>query len=229
MVKESQKSYYFKFYSFGEYAKDTLIHLMDNQIYAPSVTQMNDPFEDRWYGCELDNIMNRQDPDMKRRVDRRGVFCLCSSTDINFPLSKDAILMWSHYADSHKGFCVMFSDKVLNSDEKGFVKMKAEYIKEPVEICPTIEYSPESNEELLRIIEHKSDIWERESEVRLCYPRCGEYHKMEDGAIIAIFCGCNISDFNRALLYGIAHYKNWQFHELKPHAKEFKLEFKDNC
>lgn len=227
MVNETHTTYYFKFYSFGEYAKDTLIHLMNNQIYAPSVTQMNDPFEDRWYGCDLENLMNRQDPDMRGRVDRRGVFCLCSSTDSNFPLSKDAILMWSHYADSHKGFCVMFSDKILKSDAQDFVKMEAKYIKEQVEIDQTIAYSPESNDELLRIIEHKSDIWERESEVRLCYPCSGEYHKIEDSAIIAIFCGCNISDYNKALLYGIAHYKNWQFYELRPHNKEFKFEYRN--
>ena len=185
---------------------------------------MNDPFEDRWYGCDLENLMNRQDPDMKGRVDRRGVFCLCSSTDSKFPLSRDAILMWSHYADSHKGFCVMFSERVLKSDERDFVKMEAKYIKEQVEIDQTIAYSPESNDELLRIIEHKSDIWEKESEVRLCYPRSNDYHKISEGSIMAIFCGCNISDYNKALLYGIAHYKGWSFYELRPHGKEFRFE-----
>lgn len=227
MVNKFPNTYYFKFYSFGEYAKDTLIHLMDNQIYAPSVSQMNDPFEDRWYGGEYDDIMNRLDSDLKGRVDRRGVFCLCSSTNADFPLSKDAILMWSHYADSHKGFCVMFSDKILKSDEKEFVMMEAKYIKDQVEIGQTIAYSTESDEELLRIIEHKSDIWTQESEVRLCYPRCSEYHNINGEAILAIFCGCNISDYNRSLLFGIAHYKNWQFHELKPHNKEFKFEYKN--
>lgn len=225
MVNKFPNTYYFKFYSFGEYAKDTLIHLMDNQIYAPSVSQMNDPFEDRWYGGEYEDIMNRLDSDLKGRVDRRGVFCLCSSTDSDFPLSKDSILMWSHYADSHKGFCVMFSNGILKSKEAGFVSIGAKYIQEQVEIGQTIPYSTESNEELLRIIEHKSDIWERESEIRLCYPRSGEYHNIADGSIMAIFCGCNISEYNKALLYGIAHYKGWQFHALKPHTKEFRFEY----
>lgn len=227
MVNEENKTYYFKFYSFGEYSKDTLIHLMDNQIFAPSVMLMNDPFEDRWYNCEFENIMNRLDSDIKGRVDRRGVFCLCSSIDPNFPLSKDSILMWSHYANSHKGFCVMFSENILKPKEKNFMAMNAKYIKEQVEIDKTIPYAKESDEELMRIIEHKSDIWEKESEVRLCFPRCGEYHKIEEDAIIAIFCGCNISEYDRALLYGIAHYKGWRFHELKPHSKEFKFEYKN--
>ncbi len=223
MVNEKE-TYYFKFYSFGQYAKETLIHLMDNQIFAPSVTQMNDPFEDRWYGCELENLMNRQDPEMRGRVDRRGVFCLCSSTDHYFPLSEDSILMWSHYADSHKGFCVMFSENIVKSKNPDCVAMEAKYVKRPVEIAKTIAYSKESDEELLRIIEHKSNIWERESEVRLCYPRSGEYHTIEEDSIMAIFCGCNISEYDKALLYGIAHYKGWQFHALRPHNKEFKFE-----
>lgn len=121
----------------------------------------------------------------------------------------------------------MFSDKVLKSDAQDFVKMEAKYIKEQVEIDQTIPYSPESDDELLRIIEHKSDIWKRESEVRLCYPRSGDYYKIEDSAIIAIFCGCNISDYNKALLYGIAHYKKWHFYELRPHNKEFKFEYRN--
>lgn len=212
------QEYYFKFYSFGKYAQETIEHLLVNEIYAPSMMFMNDPFESLWHGCDVDNIMNRLDANFRDRINRRGIYCLCRSSKEDFPLTNDSILMWSHYADSHRGFCVIFSEAILKTNAQCPLAIK--YVKDLVEVNNEIPYDPLSNEEIQRVIVHKSDIWQKENEVRLCFEHCG-YYTIPENAIIGIFCGCNISEYNKSLLYGVATRKNWKFDVLQPSNQGF--------
>jgi hypothetical protein len=88
-----------------------------------------------------------------------GVLCLTEK--------KDNLLMWSHYADSHKGFCIKF-----NTSHKFFNKKRTEndefyHLREVVylEKRPNKTMSNMSGVDLLL---QKSNIWAYEKEWRFC-------------------------------------------------------------
>ncbi|OLF76367.1 hypothetical protein AWH60_06135 [Pseudoalteromonas haloplanktis] len=88
-----------------------------------------------------------------------GVFCLTEQ--------KDNLLMWSHYADSHRGFCVKFdaSDSFFDSrrgDKDEFYHLReVKYLAER----PNKTLINMSGIDLLLL---KSDVWAYEKEWRFC-------------------------------------------------------------
>lgn len=79
----------------------------------------------------------------------------------------DNLLMWSHYADSHKGFCIgfnsehsFFNRKRSEKDEFYYLR-KVEYLKErPTKLMVDMDGTD--------IFLLKSDVWKYEKEWRMC-------------------------------------------------------------
>jgi hypothetical protein len=88
-----------------------------------------------------------------------GVLCLTEK--------RDNLLMWSHYADSHKGFCIKFDtshnffNKKRTEQDEFYHLRKVEYF----ENRPNKTMSEMSGVDLLL---HKSDVWSYEKEWRFC-------------------------------------------------------------
>lgn len=91
---------------------------------------------------------------IRRNLDNRGVSC--------FTKDNKNLLMWSHYADSHKGVCLKFD---LTKDIFFFsVPIKVEYSLD----YPKLKYFESTMEEFFfPLIATKSKIWEYEDEVRI--------------------------------------------------------------
>lgn len=211
MVKNWPK-YYFKFVPFGEYTHDILLKLLDDTIYASSITQFNDPFEGRWY----DNLIDAQYPvgdrELKDTLDRRKIYCLCSNDSEDFPCSSESILMWSHYANSHTGFCIMFSNLIIEAE-----KYKQEKFS-PVRVVYS-DSMPEKtgikSRDIATILSHKYEQWAIENEIRLCFDSKSHYIKIPQNSVIAIFAGCRISKINDCLLYGVAKVLKCKYYHLR--------------
>lgn len=79
----------------------------------------------------------------------------------------DNLLMWSHYADSHKGFCIGF-----NSEHSFFNRKRSE--KDEFYYLRKVEYLEERPTKLMvdmdgtDIFLLKSDVWKYEKEWRMC-------------------------------------------------------------
>lgn len=83
-----------------------------------------------------------------------------------FSEKKDDILMFSHYADSHKGLCVGFEIRINQIPEKRMIILPVKYVDdfEPV----AYEYDNiDQNHVLLNYLSCKSTCWGYEKEVRL--------------------------------------------------------------
>lgn len=190
--------YYFKFYSFGAYSDDTLAKLMDGTIYVPSINQLNDPFEGRWYDNRIDIVHPGADKEFKDALDRRRVFCLCSNDSCDFLCSEESIPMWSHYAASHTGFCVMFSDRILETP--------GQEVSSPAQVnyCDSMPEKTGNREVDMQILYQKSPVWEYERETRLCFKGLEHYRRIPKESIKTIIAGSKISEMNECLLRGIA-------------------------
>jgi hypothetical protein len=106
-----------------------------------------------------------------------GVFC-CSA-------EKDDLIMWAHYADSHKGVQICFD---VNELSKGnFAIQTVKYSNGR----PTVDH--DMIDSMMSTILHKSKDWQREKEVRLIKQSPG-YYPFEKKAIKEIRFGLRCSD-----------------------------------
>lgn len=215
--------YYFKFLSFGEHITDTLEKLLDYQVYTAQINQLNDPFEGLWYENQLDAIYPTGNKELRDSLERRRVYCLCSNDSSEFPLSSESITMWSHYADSHKGFCIMFSKSILDTVEQ------EESSPRRIEYSDSIAERTGNKKLDTTILFKKCGVWETENEIRLCFRGVdseGEhlYRSIPQGSILAIFAGCRISKLNDLMLTGLCHKLGCKYIRLKPSSQRFGFE-----
>jgi DNA-directed RNA polymerase subunit RPC12/RpoP len=99
-----------RLYKYVPYNEHSLSILINKKAWFSPVNQFSDPFEFRFaleenhhngIPINIGSVDNARQDSMKL-----GVFCL---TEAN-----DNILMWSHYADGHRGFCIEFERSESN-------------------------------------------------------------------------------------------------------------------
>lgn len=198
------KSFY-KYSTFNEFWKFLLI---DEKAYMQSPYLFNDPFDcamrldEKKYvqhvqkqftqttGKKVDTktvkrILDEM-PENIRDIYREGlrVFCL---TEI-----RDSILMWSHYADSHKGFCVEYSVR----------KLHPKYVENIMKVLYTEDYFDGTNlvinknpNNMYPLTLYKSPAWSYEAEWRLVATQDmfedDDYNADFKNTISAVYLGAN--------------------------------------
>jgi hypothetical protein len=98
-------------YKYKPINKYSLEILINRELYFPKTNEFNDPFDGRLLPSDFINELKelgyaggeeeiaRHDDFVKDRINSFGVLSLSR-------VCNDA-LMWSHYADAHKGFCLV--------------------------------------------------------------------------------------------------------------------------
>ena len=108
--------------------------------------------------------------------DEKGVLCLSQEPD--------NILLWSHYADNHKGVCLEFD--IL--EDLGFFSIPLKVIYE--EIYPIYNHMTESNQIVMKLIKTKYDLWKYEKEIRI-FKQEKKLYNFNKKALTKIIFGCN--------------------------------------
>lgn len=148
-------------------------------------------------------------------------FVCCFSNESTNPL------LWSHYSDSHRGFCIRFKKDILLRDlcpaEHGNVK----YINEPINLMHSIykEGNPAKD-----IIFCKSDVWSYEKEYRLVHSSIAENEtddnrisRYSDDAIDCIILGINTSDSDLNLLKSIMSGRDIIYKKIRRGINDYNL------
>ena len=176
-----------------------------------------------------------QKKNMRQVIEERfGVFSLTES--------EDNIVMWSHYADSHKGFCVGFDyNKLFDLENIMFSEMhdinlglyKVEYHKE----YPLLNWFELDNEgKTIKVLKIKSYQWEYEKEYRLILlsdpvKKTILNRKMilSEGIIAKVILGCRMRlEHKQAIIEALQKkQKNIQLSEAKTKDKSFGLDFEE--
>lgn len=136
-------------------------------------------------GHDLQRLMDKM---INRKYwDNFKTFCL-SNTQRN-------ILMWSHYANNHKGICLGFDSTPEKTVFGGAKKVK--YCEDRYEIAWL---DGDREEGLIESLYRKSDLWKYEQEWRIVYPghRGSQDYKTEE--LEEIIFGSEISDEDRKLV-----------------------------
>lgn len=139
-------------------------------------------------------------------VKKVGILCLSHKDD--------NILMWSHYADNHKGFVVEF--EVDFSDAKyGSKAVERTLIGYPVEYSekmPIVTAARGDFDSVKKMFLTKSLDWEYESEYRVLTMNKGPgIHKFNGKLISRVIAGAKITQENYALLESLVNVLSKQF------------------
>lgn len=157
-------------YSFRRYNEYSLADLINNTITVCPSSVMNDPFD------SIINLWGSESQLIKRCKEQFHIKPFSASFEYfrirSFCLGKSKnrhiknILMWSHYADNHTGFCIKykFSKHFIKQEENP--QYEHMYLKKIIYTNKKVDISSKSIDSNLAYAT-KNKIWKYENEVRL--------------------------------------------------------------
>lgn len=172
--------------------RDTAL-LVNDSIYASNLQQQNDPFEG---SVQLPQSF-QDDIWVTPIIQELREYGVCSfsikQAEESFPSNE---LLWAHYGNSHKGFCIEFDLDLLNencashSDLIDIIQIN--YNNERPEILK------KEKDSIVRqkIFGSKSIPWQYENEIRLVFKSPGIKQVMRE-SIKTVYFGLNISLIDR--------------------------------
>jgi len=132
-----------------------------------------------------------------------------------FSSTIDSILMWSHYANEHKGFCIEYDTKML---------LKRLLPLYPVKYSNKMPIWETGNDNFKRGVYTKASEWEYENEWRVIMP-------VDDNQLLnikdptSIYIGCNASETLRNDLIEICKNKKIDCYQAKKDYYDYKLNY----
>ena len=162
-------------------------------------------------------LLTKEDDFFKGLNEQYGVISLTSNPK--------NVVMWSHYSNSHKGFCVGFNSRELfnNSDHFGRGG-KVIYLKDFPEILPTEDLI----QQLIKQMYIKSDLWGYEDEYRLSkFEGSNMVVNFSPETLCEVILGCSINKSNKDEIVEItkANFPNAEIYQSKQVRKTFKIKF----
>lgn len=156
-----------------------------------------------------------------------------------FAERNDNILMWSHYADKHTGFCVEYDMSKIKSQEAKLMLYPVIYSKKrPLLPLSMFDFSDVKNVKIAEgIFPHadivealltKSNIWQYEEEWRIIHTLKNlQEQKLFEDIITGIYLGANISPDNEEKMVKKANEKRVPVKKMRLIADKYELELVD--
>lgn len=233
-------------YRFRSDSNFTLDELENSYVYFQNPKKLNDPFECCYYlmyvtrnPIELKKLYRLIAPKLRYDdnenikkdfaknifwrfsvfVDERikvfienfGIACFTNNPQNH--------LMWSHYANFHRGVCLQYD---ISKDSKFFHGIRPiNYIRniEPKEYWPI-----SRNQDILHLLYTKSDLWEEEQELRVVSKMQGQI-PVEKNSLRSIIFGINTSDEFKKKVINITRdkYPDLSYFNSKPSEQRFGI------
>jgi len=206
----------------GDNFKFTHDIFMKNELYFPHPDQINDPFDCKIpFSLEsitremlikfvkISNLEPLQIKEVKRYIEDSPMSELIKDLReapethrnvgiLSFSQKYLDILMWGHYADSHKGICIAFDYNELSSAfrDKQIACGGVNY--PPANTCPKwnpFDVDVEAGANIEKVYFTKSIDWEYEEEWRVMFLKHGgTLQKIKPNAIVSVYLGCQIAE-----------------------------------
>lgn len=236
------------YYKYRKFSHESLSMFINKEIYFAPPTSFNDPFDGQINikhaaelalkefeknlnveACDyLTTMLQSVDIDkISDRVRKVGIFSLSAI--------QREILLWSHYADEHKGFCVGFE---LNKDENifGNTVLQGPWEVEYTRSNPYLEFFKDTlkdkqDKKYFKLLllaygfTHKATNWQYEKEYRLIKDKPGvvEY---PPSMVKEIIFGLRMLPKDKRTLKALLSGDEWKhvtFHQAFRHGYELQL------
>ena len=169
------------------------------------------------YWCERKSEMSIMlTEQLSEKLRTGGVSC--------FSWRHDNLLMWSHYADNHKGVCLEYNIAYAPTFFKDLLQVKY------IDNYPNIDYVKLGSKAITEIITTKSSHWAYEEEYRSC-KRVSGSHLFDIKSLRSIIFGCRTSEAEILRIINFVKslgtdYEHINFVKVFPKPNEFGLTFK---
>lgn len=158
--------------------KEATACLRAGRLTAPNPISLNDPFDSKPHSL-LRNASEDERRLLLEQINRTRFLCFSRQLDG----TQNDILRWSHYAEGHRGFCLMISDPWLSENTK------------PIEYTPHYPAADSSPTEFSTFWRRegffKAPVWSYEDECRALLPENSPpTYDLPPGTIWGIAFGC---------------------------------------
>lgn len=199
--------------------KRDAIQLSGDVFYAANLCVLNDPFEGSVELPKSDRHEHWVTPLIQGIYDV-GIYSLSKPKgDETYPNNE---LLWAHYANSHRGFCIEYDLDILTKNlSPNFDisdQINVSYKDERPEVLETDSIFQVRE----KVFGTKSLAWEYENEVRLVFLKSGLKH-LAKNAITAIYFGLNISLEDRRDILQRMSGRNIDFYQVERIENSYKL------
>lgn len=195
------------------------IMLSKNALYAAPIDKLNDPFEGsvEFPKSQADEYWVTP---LIQQLYKSGIYSLSQPNDNeSFPNNE---LLWAHYANSHKGFCIEYDlDKLLSVHQNFDIKDTINIIYQSER--PEITKNNSIHQVREKLFGTKSLSWQYENEIRLVFAEAGE-KQIASNAVIAIYFGLNINYEDRHDILNCLSGKNIDFYQMERIGNTYKLQ-----
>lgn len=207
---------FYKYYQLNEYSK---LVLQTGEVWAANPKEFNDPFDCR---LTLDFSSDRLTELFKDWASKKAICC--------FSRNFRNILMWSHYANNHKGFCIGVSHPELeNSGLLADVVYSKYFLEINEEDFLKVDKEKGFKQHWDKILTHKFFDWSYEEEIRLilelndCSMK-GKKFLIGRQTITKIFFGLCMDDNDKKIIKDIMKDRACAFYQMIISNSGFELE-----
>ena len=205
-----------KLYKYRSVNLNSILNLNNNILPFCSASTLNDPFE---CGSIFNDIpinigtYNKVIDDFEK--DFKETWHICSLSEKN-----DDILMWSHYADEHKGFCIEYSFMEIHNEFK-LLCLPVKYQNKLPKISIT-------NSKSYEAIFTKAKQWSYEYEWRIAknYSNANKILTINMPKPKAIYLGCRIEENLKNYLVDFCSTNGIEIYQGIKNRTEYKIDFK---
>jgi hypothetical protein len=178
------KLYKYRSFEKFEYIQDIL---KNKRFYLSRFNKLNDPMEGYFYHIAYETDQSYKEK-VKRFISDKSELRICS-----FSKSLRNILLWTNYANNHKGIAIE-----ITVEEKNFPNLyKVKYGRS----IPELNF--ENDPKPFDVLERKIKIWRYEQEYRFI----DKMDFIDFGVITGIFLGVNISLIDKIKLQNLVEDK----------------------
>ena len=227
-------------YKFRQYSQYLLTDLINNVITLSRPCCMNDPFDSLysiWSQPEnLKSMTNDQNhiQMFHKSFDYYRLCSFCIDDDAENTILRN-ILMWSHYADGHKGVCIKYrlkNDCVSTNLSLDFRhQVVLQRINEQINDTVSVR---NASIPLKLAFAHKFSGWQYEKESRLiCYDDTTENDRITIGygegiSIEAVYFGLNCTDESKSVIKKLLSNQNIKYYIMKcDYNNVYKMKYEE--
>jgi hypothetical protein len=152
----------------------------------------------------VENSISEHERSLIEYQEKLGIFSTSSDIPGNPQTQVANMLMWSHYGDEFKGFCIKYDHRKLyeslqqlNSGVK-FAWCKVNYIKTPHSVN-FLDSLSDDTLDFLKSIQYKHEQWEYECEIRVVANETGLFSYSPE-AITGVYIGEKMPEEQKELL-----------------------------
>jgi len=229
-------------FKYRKFDKGGLELLLNRQLWFATPASLNDPFEgESSFSGVLKAVWeNYPFPDSERAQYKEIIGNQLKNTGIcSFSRTRKNQLMWSHYADEHKGICIGFKENLLRPEGSNVYPIDVTYqadfpFKEIIERFKYYEqYLGMNNinniagDVFYSILGTKYSSWKYEKERRLVFCK-SEAKEFKPEAINSIAFGLRMSERDKQTLRQLLSGQEWrhvQWYQAVKSKTKYALEF----